>query len=417
MKVVIEKSKISGTVEAPPSKSQAIRLIFYSLLSTVRLESIPESDDVRDALEAVRVLGVKRETHSDGEVLMPPDELRLKANYIKFKGSATTLRFFIPIAASVGGEITIDAEPPLLFRPIKRIVDAIDGRGVSFSSRSLPVQMRGKIKDDVIEVQGDESSQYISGLIYGMLIRGGGRISVVPPISSLSYIRMTISLLNSLGGDVKMHENVITVNGDKKEMLQFHGKVPGDYALSSFFGAASAISGGNLKIINLEKPEDYFGDHSILRLFREMGVGSEWRDNSWLIWPGEIRGIKVNVNEAPDLAVSISTLASASESPTYIQGVERLKIKESDRIKTIIETIKAFGGNAEYEGGELKIKGGKLRRGSITCPADHRIAMMATALSTVEGGEIGNACCVNKSNPKFWAQFSSIGGKVVKYET
>lgn len=410
MKVVIEKSKIAGETEAPPSKSQAIRLIFASLLTPIELDELPQSDDIKDALDAVTILGVRIE-RKEGERLIPPDKVGLRDSFIKFRGSATTLRFFVPIVASIGGKITVNADPPLKSRPIRRIVESLSGKGVRFSSSSLPTEIEGRLSCDEVEIYGDESSQYVSGLIYGMLLRGGGKIRIRPPISSLSYIKMTISLMKNLGAEIDMKGDVIQVN-ESGRLSPFNGKVPGDYALASFLAAASIISGGNLTVHGLDKPEEYFGDHSIVNLFKDMGAESEWVDNSWKVGSGEIKGISVNVNDAPDLAVSISTLAVASKDETTITGVERLKIKESDRIRTIAETVSAFGGMAFYEGNKLIIHGGRIRRGQISCPSDHRIAMMAAALSSIDGGEIDNACCVNKSNPKFWEQYSSIGGKV-----
>ncbi|BBG27010.1 3-phosphoshikimate 1-carboxyvinyltransferase [Sulfuracidifex tepidarius] len=410
MKAIIERSRVQGETNAPPSKSQSIRLIFASLKTPIELIELPQSDDIMDAIDAVTLLGVRRE-RKKRERLLPPEKMELKDNFIKFRGSATTLRFFIPIVASIGGKITIDADPPLKYRPIRRIVESLSDKGVRFSSSTLPTEIEGKLSVDEVEISGDESSQYISGLIYGMLLRGGGKIKVKPPTSSLSYIKMTISLMNRLGAKAEMKGNVIEVN-ESGELSPFVGKVPGDYALSSFLAAASIISGGTLVVHDLDRPEEYFGDHSIVNLFRDMGAESRWMNNTWEVKSGEIRGITVDVNDAPDLAVSISTLAMASDKETIITGVERLKIKESDRIKTITDTVSAFGGEADYENNKLVIRGGKIKRGKISCPSDHRIAMMAAALSSVDGGEIDDACCVNKSNPKFWEQYSSIGGKV-----
>jgi len=407
LRAIIKRSKVGGKVRAPPSKSQAIRLIFYSLLSKVEIEDMPDSEDIKDAIDAVTALGVKME----GRELIPPPSPYVKENYVKFRGSATTLRFFIPIVASIGGEIVIDADYPLRDRPIRRIVEALSTKGVSFSSHSLPVKLSGKIKDDIVEIPGDESSQYVSGLIYGMIIKGGGKVIIKPPVSSSSYIKMTASLLKNFGSKVDFQGNVISVERGK-DMIPFKGKVPGDYALSSFYAISSIITGGRLKITGLDVPEDYFGDHSIVEIFRNMGVTSQWEDNSWNVEQGELRGIKVNVDDAPDLAVSISALATAVPSLTIIEGVERLKIKESDRISTIITTVKAFGGDAHYDKGKIEIVGGKIKEGFISCPSDHRIAMMAGALATYDGGIVDNACCVNKSNPRFWKDLASLGAKV-----
>lgn len=392
MKAKINSSYIEGKIRAPPSKSLGIRLIFLSLLTKVNLYASQElSDDLLVAKNAVNTL-------------------KNGGNYVYLGGSATTLRMLIPIALALGKKIKIDGDETLRRRPLNAIIKAL--KSAKFSSNSLPLIIEGKLEEETV-IEGWESSQYISGLIYAYHIIGGGKIRIIPPISSKSYIEMTIDLFNRIGSDVKFEGNEILVN--PRPLRGYEGEIPGDYALASFYALASLLTGGRIEIFGLYDPPDYFGDHNIVEIFSNMGAKSYY-SSSWIVEStDEYSPIKINVNDVPDLSVSIATLSSVANGCSEIQGIERLRIKESDRISTIISTLSAFGVSAKYTNDNITIKGikkEKILKGSIICPSDHRIAMMAGVLSLIHGGEVDNAECVKKSNPLFWQDLIKLGGKI-----
>ncbi len=388
MRAEIERSLVQGEVKAPKSKSFAIRISFLSLLTDVKTY-FPESEDVKRALEAV-------------------EALKRGDSYIYVGGSATTLRMLIPIALALKRKVTIDGDETLRRRPITAIVKAL--RKAEFSSTSLPVTVSGELEEETV-IEGRESSQYISGLIFAYAILGRGRIVVVPPISSKSYIMMTIDLLNQLGGKVKMEGDVIEVEVGK--LSPYNKEIPGDYLLSSFYGIASLVTGGKMVIHGLYDPPKYFGDHSIVELLRDMGAKSFYADGKWVLeGSGNYSPIDVNLDDSPDMAPSLAAISSVASGVSVLREVERLRIKESDRIATIIEGLKAFGVEAYYSGGNIYVRGSEPKRGHVVCPNDHRIAMMSADIAVRSGGEIERAECVNKSNPRFWSDLMSLGGRV-----
>ncbi|AWR97642.1 3-phosphoshikimate 1-carboxyvinyltransferase [Acidianus sulfidivorans JP7] len=390
MKAIIDKSIISGKIKAPESKSQGIRLIFLSLLTKIKLYNYTPSDDIKMAINAV-------------------NSIRSKANYIYVGGSATTLRILIPIVAALKLKVTIDGDESLRKRPITSIIKAL--KNTKFSSTSLPLTIEGNGLSEEIEIEGWESSQYITGLIFAYHLIGGGRIKIIPPISSKSYIEMTIDLFNRFGSDVRLENNTIFVN--PKPLREYEGEIPGDYALSSFYAIASVISENKIRIDGLYDPPEYFGDHEIVNILSNIGVKSYYLKHSWFVeYTGELSPLDINVNDVPDLSTSLAAISAIAKGTSKISGIERLKIKESNRIETIINSLKAFGIEAEYKDDSIIIKGSEIKKGSIICPNDHRIAMLAADLSVKEGGEIEKAECVNKSNPRFWEDLISLGGKI-----
>jgi 3-phosphoshikimate 1-carboxyvinyltransferase len=411
MRVFIDRSKINGAIKAPRSKSHAIRLIFSSLLSPVEIIDLPNSEDVAASIRAIKALGVS----VNGNRFELKGKPRITSEKLNVGGSATTLRMLLPIITVIGGRIQINGDNTLRRRPLDAIVDALKDRGVYISSSNVPVTIEGKLNDSWIRVRGSESSQYISGYMIAFCIRGYGEIYIDPPIVSKSYIYLTRDVLKDFGCITTLHDNKISVTRIEKPTL-VRKKVEGDYALSSFYAASALSTNGVLKVYDLPEPKEYFGDHSIVNIYRYFGAYSEYSEGSWYVEAtNEYRAIDINIDDAPDLGPSIAPIASIADGITRISGAKRLRIKESDRVETIISTLKSFDIEASFRGDILEIKGQPnrdLKKAFIDCRNDHRIAMMAAVLALRAGGIIENAECVNKSNPNFWTDLRSLGGKI-----
>jgi len=370
------------------------------------LSEVPNSDDIAAAINAVKALGVKVE---DGSFEFEEPSSR---GYAFVGGSATTLRMLLPVAMVLGVELEVDGDESLRRRPLNEIVNLARRHGLEVASERLPLKIKGKLKEEEVEISGAESSQYVSGFMFAFAVRGHGRIRVLPPVSSKSYIMMTAELLASQGVRVEIErDDVWEITIARGNPRPYEGKVRGDFALASFYAIASSVTGGRIEISGLYDPPSYFGDHSVVNLMAETGVESAVRNGTWIAEGEPERGLRVNVDDAPDLAVSIAALAPFARTETVIEGVERLRIKESDRITTIISTLKAFGGRARYDGG-LVIEPSRLREGVIECPNDHRIAMLAAVLALTAGGKVLKAECVNKSNPRFWDDLKGLGARI-----
>ncbi len=412
MKAYVEKSVIKGSIRAPRSKSHAIRLIFASLLSPVEIKDLPRSGDVEAALRAVEALGVR----IDGDVLRLEERPFVKSDKIYLGGSATSLRILIPVVAVIGGRVSIDGDHSLRRRPLNAIARALSGRGVSISSNNPPVTIEGRLDDTWIKIAGWESSQYISGFMIAFCLAGSGKIYIEPPLVSRSYIYLTEEVLMRFGCYSKIMGNVIEV--ERKENAKLvRARVEGDYALASFYAASALATGGWLEILDLPEPKQYIADHSIVEIYGNMGAGSTYIDGVWRVSSSDLyRAIDIDIEDIPDLGLSIAPLAAISIGVTRLRGAGRLRIKESDRITSIINVLGGFGVRVwSVNDNEILIEGrsgGGVRSAEISCMNDHRIAMMATPLALRAGGAIYDAQCVSKSNPKFWEDLVSIGGRI-----
>ncbi|MCY0858939.1 MAG: 3-phosphoshikimate 1-carboxyvinyltransferase [Sulfolobaceae archaeon] len=409
-------SIIRGTVKAPQSKSFAIRLLFLSFSSKVKLRDLEPSEDVVDAINAIKLLGVKEVGKNEFE---REDKVVEKIRGSTFiKASATTLRFLLSFLSVLGGEnVKIRVGETLKRRPITELVEALKDQ-VNIEQEDDVIRVNGKLNENYVKISGSESSQYISGFILAFAQTEGGVIEITSnEPTSKSFIYLTIDLINSLGGDIKIEDDGKTIIVKKASLKQYDNFVPGDYALASFYAISSAVTHGEITIFNLPKPPKYFGDHSIIKILSDLGITSIYNDGKWYVTNVETspsRDLEINIKEAPDLAMSIASLIPLTKR-IVLHDVKNLKIKESDRLKGIITTITSFGYDVKLPSDNtLVIENNNSTKVSATidCNNDHRIAMMATPLIMKFGGEIRNAECVNKSNPKFWQDILSLGGKI-----
>ncbi|MEM0157196.1 MAG: hypothetical protein QXN26_03905 [Thermoplasmataceae archaeon] len=407
MIALIKKSGISGNLKAPASKSHAIRLVLYSLIGNVKVHGLPDSSDVKVAIDLVQKMGIEKKGES---FIHHGRDLNHRAD-LYFGGSGTALRMALPILAYTGGEFAIDGDETLRARPVTEEIRALSSAGIRFSSDSIPLRMSGRATADHIAIAGSESSQSISGLIYALLMSGGGRIEIIPPVVSKHYIDLTCSILASLGADISFTGNVIRIGGGS--MRAFSGHVPGDYLLSSFYAAAAYATGGHVSISGLPEQEKWWGDHSIVKVLEDSGVESSFAMGTWNAGSSKQgRGINVDITQSPDMAVSVAAFAPFLQGKTTISGIAGLKFKESNRIRTITETLSAFGVNISSNG-SMTIDGQPfIENPVLDSGGDHRIAMLASVLSLHSGGKIMGTECVSKSNPEFFMDLIKMGGDV-----
>lgn len=400
MRARITPSVIRGTVKAPQSKSIAIRLIFAGLLGDIRLEGLEASGDVVSAQNAIsRVKDAIASGKSD-------------CGMLDVGGSGTALRMLLPILSFLGLECEIHGDATLGRRPIGVLKGWMESNGAHLSSDHLPLRMWGKADPGTVEISGAESSQYISGMIYALLLSGGGRIKLIPPVRSSSYIVMTCSILNSLGCHVKYSGLEIDVVGDGA-VPTYHGAVPGDFLLSSFYAAASVLTGGQTNITGLSQPDWSKGDSRIVGIMNSMGAGSRMEGDTWHVSAeGALKPFDEDVEDSPDMAVTLAALAAAAEGQSRIRGIQLLATKESDRIMSIRKTIESFGLKVSTNGKMNIVNQGNLHAGVVKDWKDHRIAMLGTSLALHTGGVVHGAESVSKSNPRFFDDIAILGGKL-----
>lgn len=414
MSVVAVRAKaISGIVQAPPSKSAAHRaLIAAALSSNSRVDGILPSQDMEATLRCLKALGCV--PHVDGQCVTFGENGAGEA-IADCGESGSTLRFFVPIFAALGKEITFVGKGRLPLRPMTVYEECLPPHGVTMSRPACEggiVHIKGRLRGGDYRVAGDVSSQFITGLLFALpLCEEDSRIVLTSPLQSAGYVDLTLEMLREAGIDVTKTADGYTVKGGQRYRL-FDHVVEGDWSQAAFWLAAGAL-GGEIAVSNLRR-DSLQGDKRIEALLSAMGADMHWEKDVLVCRKASLRAIEADVSDIPDLVPILSVVASAAEGTTRLYNAARLRLKESDRLQTTAALINALGGVAEEREDELLVTGTAFCGGKVDGANDHRIVMSAAvaALRCENEVTITDAHSVRKSWPSFFEEYMQIGGTV-----
>ena len=413
MDIKVIPSALSGEVSIPPSKSAAHRALICAALSdgSSRITPYCTSKDIKATVSCLRALGMNIAEDEKGYILSSGNITKGKT--LNFNESGSTARFLLPIAAALGADITGVGEGRLPNRPMDTLTKLFREHGVEASSDNLPLTLKGKMSGGDFYLPGNISSQYISGLLLAApLINEEVNIIPTTALESVGYIDMTVSAMKRFGVNVEETEKGWRVLKNSKYTAH-NTRIEGDWSQAAFFMSAAAI-GGDIKISGLDF-DSLQGDMAALDVFAAFGANISITDNVLHIKRGELRGIEVNAKDIPDMVPAIAVTAAFATGKTVIHSAERLRIKESDRIKTTLAMLNAFGiKTIEQEDGMI-IYGGKPKGAVVDGANDHRIVMAAAIGAAFAEGEslIKGYEAINKSYPEFFEDFKRMGGKTL----
>ncbi len=413
MDIKIFPSALCGEVNIPPSKSAAHRALICAALSEGQSRITPycTSKDIKATVSCLRALGMNIAEDEKGYTLSKGQAK--KGEILNFNESGSTARFLLPIAAALGADITGVGEGRLPERPMDTLTTLFREHGVEASSDNLPITLKGKMTGGDFSLPGNISSQYISGLLLAApLINEEVNIIPTTALESVGYIDMTISAMRKYGVTVEETNKGWRVSKDSKYTSE-NAVIEGDWSQAAFFMSAAAI-GGDIKIKGLDFASNQ-GDMAALDVFSAFGADICIENDVLHIKRGELRGIEVNAANIPDMVPAIAVTAAFASGKTVIHSAGRLRIKESDRIKTTLAVLSAMGiETIEREDG-MVIYGGKPKGAVIDGANDHRIVMAAAVAAAFSDGESVITGCeaINKSYPEFFSDFKKIGGKTV----
>jgi 3-phosphoshikimate 1-carboxyvinyltransferase len=297
------------------------------------------------------------------------------------------------------------------------LYEELVAHGVKLSEQGkMPLRFMGKLASGSYSLRADVSSQFIGGLLIALpLLDGGSSLELVGAIQSLPYIKMTLDVLAQFGIIIKSSGNLrrFEIAGSQKMISPGKLSVEGDWSNSSYWLAAAAL--GNSVYVSGLNPNTAQGDMAITDLIRGFGASVKAENGSISVWGRAASPQIIDLAQTPDLAPAIAVIASGVKGESHIINAERLRIKESDRILSIVAMINDLGGCAhEREDGFSVLGTGGLRGGRVFAEGDHRIVMSAAAASVICDGDviIEGAEAVNKSYPGFFEDFSDLGGNV-----
>ena len=386
MDITVYPEKLSGIVNAIPSKSQAHRLLICAAFADGPTTLIcPETnDDIQATAICLNALGADIRRSDSGYEIIPVKSIPNEA-LLDCGESGSTLRFLLPIVGALGVDATFQMGGRLPSRPLSPLWEEMERMGCHLSRPTEnTIRCVGKLMPGDYFIDGGISSQFISGLLFAAaLIDGKCPITVTGNLESKPYVNLTKQALEIFQAPDFHTPEYVTVEGD--------------WSNSAFFLAAQQL-GSAVTVTNLQT-DSLQGDRMVATLLPQLNKHCE-----------------IDVRDIPDLVPILSVVAAAQNGAVFT-GIHRLRLKESDRVESVIHMIKNLGGKAEVDENTLTVYGTVLKGGTVDSMNDHRIAMSAAIASTVctEPVTILGAQCVSKSYPHFWEEFSRLGGKYEQY--
>ncbi len=393
MNVRLKNSKINGQIDAICSKSYAHRICICDFLAGNEIRQKFNGFTSKDILATANCLNAIKNGKTD----------------LDCNESGSTLRFMIPLCASLGGEFNLYGSEKLLSRPNDELFKVLKENGVDAVQHKDHITLNGKLSSGEFAIRGDISSQYISGLLMALShLERKSTIRLTTPLSSKPYVDITIEVLKGYGVKVEETLDGYTIKGNQKLSGSLYPE--GDWSNTSAFLVLGAINGEvSVKGLKLDSTQ---GDRKIIEILRQAGAIVEQDKDLITVKKSNLTGFTMNADNCPDLVPICAVLGALAKGKTVIENVERLRLKESDRILSTMETLKAFNIKSECDGKTMIIYGGEIKGGKAQAFNDHRIVMASAVLSSVADGEseIVGAEAVQKSYPTFFTDYAKLGG-------
>ncbi len=409
IKLTIENN-LKGEVKIPPSKSIAHRALILASLAKeeVVISNIAYSNDILATISCLESLGTTI-IKEEGKVIIRPGVIH-KVKDLNCGESGTTLRFMIPYVLLQSEEIKIDGENRLKVRPIADYFPMLEANQVKYIyDGSLPLTLEGNLKCGKYELNGNVSSQFISGLLLVLpFLNGDSEVIIKNKLESKPYVDLTLKVAKEFGIEIIVKDNIYYIKGNQKVNINRY-EVEGDYSQAAFFLVANAL-GAELKLSGLRR-SGMQGDEDIIKILEDLGVTF---DENFMAKKREYKSGVISLAQNPDLAPILGVFASYIPGCTKLIDLERLVYKESNRLLSTLEILTNCNVSARIVDNTLEINGrANYRPGKIKSYNDHRI-VMASAIMALLTKEIyiDEIKPVNKSFPNFFNIYKQIGGKV-----
>lgn len=418
MKVTIQPSKLSGTIQANASKSSMQRACAAALLTKGKtvLQNPGNSNDDKAAIEIIKALGAWVET-VDGELKVESRGVNPILDSINCGESGLSIRMFTLLVALSEKEITINGEGSLVTRPMDFFDEILPQLGVKIKSNDgkLPMVIQGPLQPKNIEVDGSLSSQFLTGLLMAYAAAGAKDVSIkVNNLKSKPYIALTLDVMKQFGMQVPENKNYeeFIFHGEPNQSINqpINYTVEGDWSGGAFLLVTGAIAGPiTVRGLDLSSTQ---ADKAIIDALMSANAGIAMDSKGIQLHPTEMDGFYFDATDCPDLFPPLVALAANCKGKTTIKGVSRLTHKESNRALTLQDEFDKMGVTIDLEDDIMIVHGGGIVKGAdIHSHHDHRIAMACAVAALKANSEtiIEEAQAVNKSYPDFYEHLKQLG--------
>lgn len=409
---------LSGSIPAISSKSDLHRLIICACLGEKPCKihfTDHISKDITATVSCLEALGAVIKISNQIIYIEKPIDInqipqRIVLDCIE---SGSTARFLLPIAALLCKGAVITGSGKLPERPFEHLCRALESAGAKFSSHSLPITViECASPDDYFEISGNVSSQFITGLLFILPLCNCPGIKVTTDLQSAGYINLTADAMSRFGIKVDFSDNIFTSSGFYNTP-DYIIDAQGDWSNAAFWLCAPKV-GQTITVSGLDMTSSQ-PDRAVCDILSRMGLTVTKNADSVTVKSiCTTKGISFDARNIPDLVPVLAVRAAVSEGDTVISGVSRLRIKESDRVKSVCDMLTNLGVKVSSDNDNIYItgKGECLQGGTVDSYNDHRIAMSAAIAASFCNSNVNilGYRAVEKSYPMFYEHYKKLSG-------
>lgn len=414
----ITVSSLKGELFVPGDKSISHRAIMLGSLANglTEVTNFLEGADCISTIRCFQKMGVKIEQSKDKVLITGKGLYNLSPpnSTLDVGNSGTTARLISGILAGQSFESTLNGDESIQTRPMKRIMEPLSSMGADIKSiyenNCVPLHIKGNKLTGISYLSPIASAQVKSAILFAGLYADGAT-SVTEPYQSRNHSEL---MLQAFGVNVKTDNTTVTVHPGFNSLNGQKIEVPGDISSAAYFIAAALIvPNSEIKLHNVGINPTRDG---ILKVCKKMGaditIENQRNVNTELVADLIVRSSSLSgttiegsiiptlIDEIPIIAV----LACVANGTTIIKDASELKVKESNRIDSMVECLSKMGADITATEDGMIIHGGKPLHGAlIDSKKDHRIAMSCIIASLVADSAVGisDLSCINISYPNF----------------
>lgn len=403
---------INSNLQISGSKSETNRLlVLQALYPNLVLENTSNSDDSEVMLNALSF------TNHQSPITQTID----------VHHAGTAMRFLTAFfAIQEGKEMVLTGSARMKERPIKILVDALNQLGAEITYEEQtgfpPLRIKGKkLSKSKVTLQANVSSQYISALLLiAPKLENGLELTLEGEITSISYIKMTLALLNEIGVKTLFENNIIKVKHHQLPITQHPITVESDWSSASYWYSIVALSDVGFQVtLSSYKENSLQGDSSLVEIYKNFGVETIFNDKNIILYKVENlkpATLNLELNTCPDIAQTIAVTCFGLGMSCQLTGLQTLKIKETDRLEALNKELNKLGAEIIVTNDSFHLKPSTTIKKNIKIATyqDHRMAMAFAPLAVKVPIIIEDAEVVSKSYPAFWEDVKQIGFTIEK---
>ena len=413
--------KIQGQIDLPGDKSISHRALMIASLSTKTstIKNLASGKDVESTEDCLKKCNISISGDTNIEKIITGYTFQDPKSELDCGNSGTTIRLLSGLLAGRNIKATLIGDESLSKRPMGRIIRPLLKMNLSIIAKNnkTPIKIE---KSDIksIDHHSDISSAQVKSAVLFAGLGATNKTTYQEPFLSRDHTEI---MLKSVGANIEIYDNKISIENMSQPLFPLNMRVPADPSTAAFFaGAVSILPQSEITLKNLLTNPTRFEFFNVIKL---MGVdvdvlsknfegGESVSDIS--IKNKRLKSISIEKSKIPSLIDEIPILAiiaTQAEGKTIIRGAEELRVKESDRIESIIFNLRNMGAIVEEFNDGFSIEGpSKLNGTTIRTFGDHRIAMAFTIAGLVADGEtkLDNYKCIDISFPEFFATLKDI---------